>query len=792
MQTHSVENRFIIIVLAALFVFVAPLFALFYFLTAERALSERVNRAEVTMMANAQALGKPLWDFDVESVNKIAASIVSDNDILAVRVIDNSGGIDVQLPETVDVADAGEIRVLQTDIQYASIDGTKHVGFLKITIGAGGFLSLIHFRELAFMGIFAFAVVILSAAAIIANRITIIRPLLKLTEAISATRHLGSRHRVDWDSSDEMGVLAKNFNDMQTELEREEMQLRSAHALVQSVYNQTPAMLYSLDAAGDISAVSDYWILATGYQRHEVIGRPFQDFVAKKALSAYRRRAKPAIGAGATPGVTVSFLCANGETIDVLIRETAALSENGQFQSLSVMTDVTELKEAENRNHRQAITDHLTGLLNRQGFEITLDEKIAETDQKNEELACLFIDLDRFKWVNDNLGHAAGDAVLREVCKRITNQIRPTDTVARIGGDEFAILVPARDVKAAASNIAERIIDALEEPYVLENNVASLSGSVGIALYPAHAKNAAELLQKSDMAMYERKRNGKNGTQFFSDTLSDMARVRSELERDISDALENDWFEPWMQPIVSLKTGQVVGFEALMRLCHPMRGVLPPADIIVAAEENGTIHAIGDRIMEKAVEYIARIHKMPGFEKCRTGINISPLQITPDLPAKFSAYLMKHNVAPSSIVLEITEAVLMQENPEIFRVLDILRDSGMNLALDDFGTGYSSLSYLHRFPVNVVKIDKSFIRALTPESAILRDKSYLLLEGICTIAHQIDCDVVAEGIEDAAIADLLAKMGIDFVQGFHFAKPMSIGDVENIYGSEKQRHIAAN
>lgn len=776
MQTHSVENRFIIIVLAALLVFVAPLFALFYFMSAERAFNERLNRAEVTMMANAQALGKPLWDFDVESVRKIAASIISDNEIVGVEVSDISGEIDVKLPENLDEIDTAAQK-LETDIQYISIDGKRKVGHLEVTINDGSFLSSIGAREMTFMGIFAFAVFILSAAAIVANRITIIRPLLRLTDAITATRHLGSRHRVDWNSSDEMGVLARNFNEMQRELEKEEQELRSAHALVQSVYNQTPAMLYSLDSSDEISAVSDYWLVATGYKRHDVIGRPFQNFVAKKSMAAYRRRKKPAIGGASTPGVTVSFLCANGDTIDVLIRETAAVSENGKIQSLSVMTDVTELKEAENRNHLQAISDHLTGLLNRQGFETTLDERIAEADRKKEQLACLFIDLDRFKWVNDNLGHAAGDEVLREVCRRIKNQVRPTDSVARLGGDEFAILISSRDVKTAADNIASRIIEALEQPFALDNSVASLSGSVGIALYPEHAKSASELLQKSDMAMYERKRNGKNGTQFFSDTLSDLARVRSGLERDITDALENDWFEPWMQPIVNLKTGDTVGFEALMRLHHPERGILMPADIIGIAEENGTIHAIGDRIMEKSIQHIAGIRKMPGLENVRVGINISPLQINPELPAKFSRLLLKNGVDPKAIVLEITEAVLMNENPEMFKILEVLRNSGMSLALDDFGTGYSSLSYLHRFPVNVIKIDKSFIQALTPDSAVKRDKSYLLVQGICTIAHQIDCDVVAEGIETAEVAELLAQTGIDFGQGYYFAKPMSIRDL---------------
>ncbi len=788
MQTHSVENRFVVIVFAALLVFVAPLFALFYFLSAERAYNERMTHAEVTMMANAQTLGKLLWDFDVESVRKIAASVVSDDDILAIHVRDASGEIDIKYPENFE--QSGDTTKLDTRIQYVSIDGEKDVGQLSVFVAGGGFLSTINTRELTFMGIFAFAVIIVFAAAIIANRITIIRPLLRLTDAIAATRHLGSRHHVDWDSTDEMGVLARNFNEMQTELENEENELRSAHALAHSVYNQTPAMLYSLDKAGNIVSVSDYWLLATGYKRVGVIGKPFEEFVGKDSLQAYRNRLLPTVGAKSTPGVTVAFVCAAGAAINVLIRETATISKAGTVLSLSVMTDVTELKEAENRNHLQAITDHLTGLLNRQGFENTLDEKIAEADRKKEELACLFVDLDRFKWVNDNLGHATGDAVLREVVARIQSQIRPSDAVARLGGDEFAILVPAKKAKEAAENIALRIIEALESPFLVENNTISLSGSVGIALYPQHAKSASELLQKSDMAMYERKRNGKNGTQFFSDELSDMTRVRAAMEGDIADALANDWFEPWLQPVVNIKTGSIVGVEALMRLRHPEHGIRLPAEIIDAAEENGSILAIGNRMLEKSIEALARIHNLPEMQDLRVGINISPLQINTELPTRLSGLLLKHKIAPHRIVIEITEAVFMQDKPEVFDVLQALRESGVNLALDDFGTGFSSLSYLHRFPVNIIKIDQSFIRALTPESAKKRDKAYLLVNGITTIAHQIDCDVVAEGIETGEVARVLTSLGVDLGQGYHFAKPMSVENFEAIYGHVSKRQLA--
>ena len=221
------------------------------------------------------------------------------------------------------------------------------------------------------------------------------------------------------------------------------------------------------------------------------------------------------------------------------------------------MTDVSELKDAEQRNHQQAITDHLTGLLNRQGFETTLGDKIRQTDERNGELACLFIDLDRFKWINDNLGHTAGDAVLCELTERMRQQIRPHDALARLGGDEFAILVAAPEAEHVAREVAERIARIFDVPLDIEGSQITLSASIGIALYPTQAHSAADLLQKSDMAMYARKKGGKNGMVMFSDTIADTARSRAEIEGFIEQGLANDWFDAWLQPIVDLQSGEI-------------------------------------------------------------------------------------------------------------------------------------------------------------------------------------------------------------------------------------------
>ncbi|WP_439616200.1 putative bifunctional diguanylate cyclase/phosphodiesterase [Shinella sp.] len=771
---HSVESRFIAIVIGALLVFVAPLFVLFLILSSDRVARERLENTEVLLKANVQALGKPLWDFDKDSIDQIVAALQADADISFVRVRDTSDVIDIRKPElSPDPNDARSI--VKTDILYRASDGIKKVGSAEIWIRKEGLFSRFTKDEMGIFAIFFFAVATLFTAAIIGNRITIIRPLMRLTAAIEATRRLGSRHHVDWTSNDEMGALAHNFNEMQSKLEREENELKLAHTRATDIYNLTPAMLFSIDVTNHITAVSDYWLTATGYRRERVIGQEFTEFVAEECRETYRKRHATSKSEAGICEVTVRFRCADGSVIDVLILETGAEASSGrQALSLSVMTDVTDLKEAENRNHRQAITDHLTGLLNRQGFEGVLDELIGEVDTLGHQLACLFVDLDRFKWINDNLGHAAGDDVLCQVAMRLRRQLRANDRIARLGGDEFAILLSAPNARQLALDVSERLVSSLRAPLVVNGTELNVSASIGVAIYPDHAATAACLLQKSDMAMYARKRDGKNGVQLFDNNMVDIARKRLETEQFIDQGLRDDWFTAYLQPIVCLSDGRVAGFEALMRLNHPERGLLPPAEIIGIAEENGSIGRIGDCILSKSIASLAVISQLDGLSDTYLAVNFSPLQFEPVLPNRLAALLLENGITPSRIVVEITEAVLMLDNPVVRDVLDALSELGCRIALDDFGTGYSSLSYLNRFPVDIVKVDQSFTRSLSSDQPDVRRKSRMLVEGIRTISHQMGCAVVAEGIETEEQWDILQAMNIEFGQGYLLSWPLPL------------------
>ncbi len=281
--------------------------------------------------------------------------------------------------------------------------------------------------------------------------------------------------------------------------------------------------------------------------------------------------------------------------------------------------------------------------------------------------------------------------------------------------------------------------------------------------------------------MYARKRNGKNGARLFDPALANAAKNRAKIESYVEAGLKEDWFEAYLQPILNLTTGRLTGLEALMRLIHPEHGIVPPSGIVQNAEETGAIIRIGDRIFEKAVAQLARLTVHEEFKDVYVSVNISPLQFEPGLLDRMTLTLMRNGISPRNVVVEITEAVLMHHNPLIQQMLEGFGKAGYRLALDDFGTGHCGFNYLKTLPIDIIKIDQSFIRSLTEDGEIARKKSRMLVEGINTISHQMNCTVVAEGVEKAEQRDILADMGVDAGQGYLFSRPMPVDDIVEKY-----------
>jgi diguanylate cyclase (GGDEF)-like protein len=424
------------------------------------------------------------------------------------------------------------------------------------------------------------------------------------------------------------------------------------------------------------------------------------------------------------------------------------------------------LKEANSELQQIAFRDALTGLPNRLLFDDRVNSAVERCRRDGTSLAMLFIDLDGFKPVNDSFGHRVGDTVLREIGRRLSLQLRATDTVARVGGDEFVLLREGAADSTAIAQMAQRLIDVVSEPMNEGGHEVRLSCSVGIALFPSDGPHE-ELMAHADAAMYSAKRTGGSGYAFFEPHMNAGVREQIELQRDMRLAIERREFELHYQPKVNAGTSLITGVEALVRWNHPVRGMLSPALFIPVAERFGLIGAVGSWVIDEACRQVAA-WSVQGM-RMRMAINLSVHQLRQDdLVQRISAAIAQHHIDPILLTFEITESVAMEDTGKTLQVFEDLSRIGVKLSIDDFGTGYSSLSYLRQLQVGELKIDRSFVQDLE-FSADAR----AIVEAVIGLAHVLGLKVVAEGVETAAQRDVLTGLNCDDLQGFLFAKPMA-------------------
>ena len=443
--------------------------------------------------------------------------------------------------------------------------------------------------------------------------------------------------------------------------------------------------------------------------------------------------------------------------------------------------DVTERKAYEERLRHQALHDKLTGLPNRALFLDRLSYVLTRQRDRDGEsagkvVAVLFLDLDNFKYVNDSLGHEVGDRLLVEVARRLEGALRPSDTAARIGGDEFCILLAGVEEEAEAIRVARRIADVLEAPFALGGREAFVTASVGVALSGPNGtspENAADLLKRADLAMYESKNGGKACHSVFDPESERRSVRRLELESGLRRAVERDEIIVLYQPVVSLKTGLTLGFEALARWDHPGGGLVHPADFIPVAEETGLIVPIGRRVLRLACQHAGEWQEIrPSGQPLIVGVNMSARQLShPGLVEDVEEALDEFGLRPEALTLEMTESALVENSEHHVSSLRRLRELGVRFAIDDFGTGYSSLSYLRRFPMGMLKIDRSFVERLGQKGG--GEKDGVLLSGVVSIAHGLDMVVLAEGVETSEQLARLEALGCDAAQGHLFSRPLS-------------------
>ena len=459
------------------------------------------------------------------------------------------------------------------------------------------------------------------------------------------------------------------------------------------------------------------------------------------------------------PHDTLRWLHARGEVV---------IGEEGQTKLITgTVQDVTERKCLEDELAHQAFHDALTDLANQALFRNRVEHASTRAARRQSPLAVLFLDLDNFKTVNDSLGHTVGDGLLMAVAQRLQRHLRGVDTAARLGGDEFAVLLEDLEAEADATRLAERLIAALSEPFGTGGREVVVGVSIGIALHHP-ALSSDQLLRNADLAMYRAKASGKGRAQVFEPEMHTAALERLNIEADLRRALDRGEITIQYQPIVAVGSGVISSMEALMRWQHPVRGPLSPGTFIPLAEETGLIHELGRHVLFEACLQARRWQLAhPSHPTLGVSVNLSPRQLVhPDVVDQVASALDASRLPASALVLEITEGAMMHDTGAAIAKLTALKELGVRLALDDFGTGYSSLSYLRRFPVDMVKIDRSFVASM--ENG---DQKGSLPRAIISMAQTMQLQVVAEGVETAGQLELLALSGCDFAQGYYFAEP---------------------
>ena len=545
--------------------------------------------------------------------------------------------------------------------------------------------------------------------------------------------------------------------------------------LASLVYQHSSEAMMVCDANNDIIAINAAFTHMTGFTTEDVIGKNPRLLSSGRQGDAFYATMWDELRANDQWQGELWNRCKDGrEYLEWLTINIIRDDIGNIHRYVALFSDITEKKESEELIWQQANFDTLTNLPNRRMFRDRIDHEIKRSKREGLQLAILFIDLDRFKEVNDTLGHSKGDTLLVEATRRILECVRESDTVARLGGDEFTLILSELDDLASVERISQNILQKMATPFKLGEDIAYISASIGITLYPNDGKEVDDLLKNADQAMYAAKDLGRNRYQYFTSSMQQAAHARMRLTTDLRNALPANQLTLHYQPIVELATGHIHKAEALLRWRHPQLGLVSPAEFIPIAEETGLIIEIGDWVFREAAKQAARL-RGAGHPAFKISINKSPVQFNNagNSHLEWICYLHTLDLPGDSIVVEITEGLLLDAGSSVHEQLLEFRDAGIQVAIDDFGTGYSSLSYLKKFDIDYLKIDQSFVRNLSAGSSDMA-----LCEAIIVMAHKLNMQVIAEGVETEEQQELLRAAGCDFGQGYWFSMPLAVEDFE--------------
>jgi diguanylate cyclase (GGDEF)-like protein/PAS domain S-box-containing protein len=626
--------------------------------------------------------------------------------------------------------------------------------FIPITI-AGGILGL-------------------ALATILARRIS--QPIIELgLAAQNIAKNENYSVRATKLSDDEIGTVVDSFNAMLSMIERESKQLRESEERFRLISESSRVGIFQLDQNGRCNYANEELSRITGLTLEQLLADGWLYLIDNSdhdhIVDQFHRMIEQGRDIVLDCGIN---MLESGQTKWISGNVGPIYSQQQQkIGFLGTISDVTELKSAHEQLERMAFYDLLTGLANRRLFRNRLDNILSTAVRNNSNVGLIMMDLDHFKNVNDTLGHDSGDALLKIAADRIKHCVRFSDTVARLGGDEFAIILPNIADSQAIAVIAEKIIISLQTPVVLDGVEMTVSASVGIAISPDDGNTAEILTKNADMALYRAKDMGRNNYQFFTEQMNQMLIKRLEMIADMRSSIINEDFFLNYQPLMNIHNNTIMGFEALVRWQHPIKGMISPMDFIPLSEETNLIIPLGRWILKTAVQKMrylqdeGLVHRQAVMT---VNVSIKQFQLDDELVPYIEQVLAEVNLPAHMLELEITETLLMENINDVLPLLERLNAQGITLAIDDFGTGYSSLGYLKRLPIHLVKVDRSFVKDIPYDK-----DDMAITEAVIAMAHKLSYKVVAEGIETEDQLNFLREAGCDYGQGYLFSKPLGNG-----------------
>ena len=533
------------------------------------------------------------------------------------------------------------------------------------------------------------------------------------------------------------------------------------------IFEHNSEAILVTDAEERIISTNQAFSAITGYTSGETIGKRADLLGPQGNQTLLNSEIRARLDRGSQWSGELQFQRKNGDAFPAEVSISSVLDAQGALSHyLLVFSDITQRKEAERQIYRLAYYDPLTGLPNRTLFYSLLEQALTEAHRNQSHGALLFLDLDRFKNINDSFGHSPADLVLKEVGNRLTTTLRGEDIVSRLGGDEFVIALFDIKRREHAGNVAQKLLAALAEPFFIEHHEVMLSASIGISIFPEDGRDTETLIKNADVAMYRAKKQGRSTHVFYSHEMNLRSLDQLKLEGNLRRAIERKEFRLHYQPQLDLASGRITGAEALLRWYHPEQSMISPAQFIPVAEETGLIIPIGEWVIDAACRQIREWIDC-GLPPVRIAVNLSARQFSTSLPKTVLGIIARYGIPNDSLELEITESMLMHNAESVVAMMRDFAAAGILMALDDFGTGYSSLSYLKRFPIDNLKIDQSFVRGIPgdpDDSAIAR--------AIISMAKNLRLSVIAEGVETIEQLEFLREAGCDEIQGYYFSRPL--------------------